>query len=128
MASSRDTTRLRQGLNPLMTTALGSYNSSQQLTTPLSAVSMTSSHYMPASANTPIQPYNPQEWVATPATMPEQRTQPFSAGGQEPGMLYLSLNPFRVESLRRAGSLTYTNFPNRSNIAATSWTVAPSPV
>ncbi|CAM1506444.1 Fc.00g060850.m01.CDS01 [Cosmosporella sp. VM-42] len=65
--TSRDPTRLRQGLNPL-TTSLGAY--SNQLTTPMSAVSMTSSHI--TSAQTPgstIQPYNPQEWGAEPATM-----------------------------------------------------------
>ena len=67
--ASRDPTRLRQGLNPL-TTSLGAYNNSNQLTTPMSAVSMTSSHL--TSAQTPgstIQPYNPQEWGAETVVM-----------------------------------------------------------
>ncbi|KFH43873.1 hypothetical protein ACRE_053510 [Hapsidospora chrysogenum ATCC 11550] len=66
MSSSRDVARLRLGLNPLTTTSLGSYN---HLNTPISAVSMSSSHFAstqqtPSSA---IQPYNPQEWVASPS-------------------------------------------------------------
>ena len=55
-----------------MTSSLGSYSQHQyqhQLNTPISAISMASSHltttqHTPSSA---IQPYNPQEWVASPA-------------------------------------------------------------
>lgn len=76
MASPRDPARLRQGLNPLTTSALGSL-ASQQHGTPISAVSMASSHaqsaHTPASA---IQPYNPQEWVPPGAPpMPERQVQ-----------------------------------------------------
>ncbi|KAF7551782.1 hypothetical protein G7046_g7618 [Stylonectria norvegica] len=81
MASARDPARLRQGLNPLTTTSLGVYN--HQLQTPLSAISMTSSHLQ--SAHTPassIQPYNPQEWAATPVAGPE-RTHQFPSEPQQ---------------------------------------------
>jgi hypothetical protein len=68
MSSSRDPTRLRLGLNPL-TTQLGHFNA--QHGAPLSAISMASSHMTPhmTPTQTPasaIQPYNPQEWVASP--------------------------------------------------------------
>ncbi|KAK3503717.1 hypothetical protein B0T13DRAFT_429083 [Neurospora crassa] len=71
MSSSRDpTARLRAGLNPLLTASLGGYHG-HHANTPLSAVSMTShafsSNQTPLSA---IQPYNPQEWVASPAIGP----------------------------------------------------------
>lgn len=71
MSSSRDpTARLRAGLNPLLTASLGGYHG-HHANTPLSAVSMTShafsSNQTPLSA---IQPYNPQEWVASPALGP----------------------------------------------------------
>ncbi|UNI18218.1 hypothetical protein JDV02_004500 [Purpureocillium takamizusanense] len=89
MDSPRDQARLRQGLNPLTTSSLGLYNA--QLNTPISAVSMASSHihsaHTPASA---IQPYNPQEWVppsgpAPPATMPStDRTRQFEAQAPPP--------------------------------------------
>ncbi|KAM0251272.1 hypothetical protein ACHAQJ_008263 [Trichoderma viride] len=68
-SSPRDRTRLRHALHPLSTTSLAGYGN--QLVSPISAVSMASSHvqlmHTPASA---IMPYNPQEWVASPATMP----------------------------------------------------------
>ncbi|KAH6610617.1 hypothetical protein Trco_000637 [Trichoderma cornu-damae] len=67
--SPRDPTRLRHALLPLSTTSLAGYGN--QLVSPISAVSMASSHvqsiHTPGSA---ILPYNPQEWVASPATMP----------------------------------------------------------
>ncbi|KAL6902720.1 hypothetical protein GGI43DRAFT_350192 [Trichoderma evansii] len=67
--SPRDSTRLRHALHPLSTTSLAGYGN--QLVSPISAVSMASSHvqsmHTPASA---IMPYNPQEWVASPAAMP----------------------------------------------------------
>lgn len=71
MASSRDpTARLRAGLNPLLTASLGvgNYHPQNASNTPLSAVSM-SSHGPFSSGQTPIsaiQPYNPQEWIASP--------------------------------------------------------------
>ncbi|CEJ91732.1 hypothetical protein VHEMI07424 [[Torrubiella] hemipterigena] len=72
MASSpRDPTRLRQGLNPLTTSSLGNFGA--QHGTPMSAVSMASSHattvQTPASS---MLPYNPQQWVASPAQMSAQ--------------------------------------------------------
>ncbi|KAK3191451.1 hypothetical protein K4F52_002662 [Lecanicillium sp. MT-2017a] len=74
MASPRDPTRLRQGLNPLTTSSLGPYNT--QLSTPISAISMASSQvhsaHTPASA---IQPYNPQEWLPSSAPAPMQDRQ-----------------------------------------------------
>lgn len=65
MASSHEPSRLRQGLNPLTTSLVG-YNNNQ-LTTPMSALSMTSGHM--SMAQTPastIQPYNPQQWGRSP--------------------------------------------------------------
>ncbi|KAI0400010.1 hypothetical protein F4802DRAFT_513298 [Xylaria palmicola] len=68
MASARDTSsRLRQNLNPLLTSALGYHN---QMNTPRSAVPM--SGLTPASS---IQPYNPQEWIPSPAVGPERTHQ-----------------------------------------------------
>ncbi|KND88161.1 hypothetical protein TOPH_07158 [Tolypocladium ophioglossoides CBS 100239] len=78
MDSPRDQARLRRGLNPLTTSPLGPYNA--QLNTPLSAVSavsMASLHIH--SAHTPgstIQPYNPQEWVSSPAPAPAPPERP----------------------------------------------------
>ncbi len=65
MSAARDpTSRLRAGLNPLLT-SLNAYHN--QTATPLSAVSMTSHNAFasptPVSA---IQPYNPQEWIGSP--------------------------------------------------------------
>ncbi|GAP91705.1 hypothetical protein SAMD00023353_12800110 [Rosellinia necatrix] len=74
MSSSRDTTsRLRQTLNPLLTSALGYHN---QLNTPRSAIATSSPHVL--GAQTPassIQPYNPQEWIPSPAVGPERTHQ-----------------------------------------------------
>ncbi|KAM0233303.1 hypothetical protein ACHAP5_010457 [Fusarium lateritium] len=73
--TSRDPARLRQGLHPLTTTSAGAYNG--PLHTPISAVSMTSSHYHSA-AQTPgssIQPYNPQEWAPTQSAVAERAVQ-----------------------------------------------------
>ncbi|KAK3333082.1 hypothetical protein B0T19DRAFT_458184 [Cercophora scortea] len=73
MSSSRDpTARLRAGLNPLLTASLGVYHGHNSNSTPLSAFS-TSSHGAFSSAQTPvsaIQPYNPQEWLASPIAAP----------------------------------------------------------
>ncbi|KAF4981446.1 hypothetical protein FDECE_17694 [Fusarium decemcellulare] len=74
MASARDPARLRQGLHPISTTSVGVFNSS--LHSPISAVSMSSSHLQ--SAQTPgssIQPYNPQEWGPTAGTVVERPVQ-----------------------------------------------------
>ncbi|KAI0518048.1 hypothetical protein F5B22DRAFT_89266 [Xylaria bambusicola] len=75
MSTSRDgSSRLRQTLNPLLTSALGYHNN--QLNTPQSAATISSSHTFgapaPASA---IQPYNPQEWLPSPAVGPERTHQ-----------------------------------------------------
>ncbi|KAI1772225.1 hypothetical protein F4818DRAFT_180044 [Hypoxylon cercidicola] len=77
MMTSRDSTtsRLRQTLNPLRTTALGGFHN--QLNTPHSALSISSSHTF-AGLQTPassIQPYNPQEWAPSPAVGPERTHQ-----------------------------------------------------
>ena len=79
MTTSRDatTSRLRQTLNPLMT-SLGGYHN-HPLQTPHSAVSVHSSYpysAAPAPAQTPIQPYNPQQWVPSPA-VGQDRTHQF---------------------------------------------------
>lgn len=77
MTSPREsaTSRLRQTLNPLRTTALGGFHN--QLNTPHSAISISSSHtfaglHTPASS---VQPYNPQEWVPSPVVGPERTRQ-----------------------------------------------------
>ncbi|KAG7111402.1 hypothetical protein HYQ44_009597 [Verticillium longisporum] len=78
MSNPRDPSRLRQGLNPLLTTSLGGYH---QSAAPLSAVSLSStSHHLQSAQPTPttgsaIQPYNPQEWIASPAAGPERTHQ-----------------------------------------------------
>ncbi|KAK5626087.1 hypothetical protein RRF57_001802 [Xylaria bambusicola] len=75
MSTSRDgSSRLRQTLNPLLTSALGYHNN--QLNTPQSAVTISSSHTfgVPAPASS-IQPYNPQEWLPSPAVGPERTHQ-----------------------------------------------------
>ncbi|KAK8115938.1 hypothetical protein PG984_012440 [Apiospora sp. TS-2023a] len=75
MSTSRDSTsRLRQTLNPLLTTSLGGTYGQQ---TPHSAISV-SSPYAYSSAHTSmssIQPYNPQEWAPSPAVGPERTHQ-----------------------------------------------------
>lgn len=71
-SSPRDSTaRLRAGLNPLLTGSLGGYHG-HSANTPVSAMSV-SSHGAFSSAQTPlsaIQPYNPQEWIASPVAGP----------------------------------------------------------
>ncbi|KAK8879270.1 hypothetical protein PGQ11_000564 [Apiospora arundinis] len=75
MSAGRDSTsRLRQTLNPLLTTSLGGTYGQH---TPHSAVSV-SSPYAYSSAHTSmssIQPYNPQEWAPSPAVGPERTHQ-----------------------------------------------------
>ncbi|KAJ9132143.1 hypothetical protein NKR23_g11390 [Pleurostoma richardsiae] len=75
MSTARDpTSRLRAGLNPLLTTSLNVYP--QQSNTPLSAVSYAStSHNGFSSTQTPvsaIQPYNPQAWISSPIAGPDR--------------------------------------------------------
>ncbi|EQK97952.1 hypothetical protein OCS_06336 [Ophiocordyceps sinensis CO18] len=66
MVSPVDAARLRHGLSPLTTSSLASHVANH-LNTPISAVSMTSSHIHSAHmSGGPIQPYNPQEWVSPP--------------------------------------------------------------
>lgn len=82
MSSPRDPARLRQGLNPLMTSAMGGFGFNNQINTPISALSMASPHVQ--SAHTPasaIQPYNPQEWVSSPVQIQTaERPVPFTVG------------------------------------------------
>ncbi len=72
MSSSRDpTARLRAGLNPILTASLGGYHGHNS-GTPVSAISV-SSHGAFSSVQTPlsaIQPYNPQQWIASPVSGP----------------------------------------------------------
>ncbi|KAM7204890.1 hypothetical protein V8F20_003352 [Naviculisporaceae sp. PSN 640] len=77
MSSSRDpTARLRAGLNPLLTASLGVpyHGHGTNSNTPLSAISMTShGAFSSNQSQTPvsaIQPYNPQEWIASPIVGP----------------------------------------------------------
>lgn len=102
MASPRDPARLRQGLNPLTTSSLGTYGN--HANSPISAVSMASTHIQ--SAQTPgsaIQPYNPQEWVPSPAQMPDRSRQFPAEGGQGMGtylnLIHLSLQFVFITSL-----------------------------
>ncbi|KAI5918174.1 hypothetical protein F4810DRAFT_601803 [Camillea tinctor] len=80
MTSTRDTSsRLRQALNPLLTTSLGGYHN--QSNAPHSAISTSTPHTFggitPAST---IAPYNPQQWVPSSAVGPERAHQ-FPAPG-----------------------------------------------
>ncbi|KAF5262849.1 hypothetical protein RAB80_008353 [Fusarium oxysporum f. sp. vasinfectum] len=73
--TSHEAARLRQGLLPLTTTSVGAFNN--PLHTPISAVSMSSSHFHSAvqTPGSSIQPYNPQEWVPTQAAVAERAVQ-----------------------------------------------------
>ncbi|KAJ2898931.1 hypothetical protein MKZ38_003564 [Zalerion maritima] len=77
----RDPTRLRQGLNPLLTTSLAVSAFQNQVGSPSSAVSshQYSTSQTPLSA---IQPYNPQEWVASPTVGPERTHQHYPGGSE----------------------------------------------
>ncbi|KAF4979312.1 hypothetical protein FZEAL_4453 [Fusarium zealandicum] len=102
MTSAHDPARLRQGLHPLTTASPGVYNSS--LHSPISAVSMSSSHLQ--SAQTPgssaIQPYNPQEWGPAQAAVAERPRQ-FAGETQGKPLLNSCLGPSRC-------SLTYISW------------------
>lgn len=80
MSSTRDpTARLRAGLNPLLTASLGVYHGQTSNSTPLSGIS-SNSHNPFSSVHTPVsamQPYNPQQWIASPAvsTAPDRAQQ-----------------------------------------------------
>ncbi len=80
MNATRDpTARLRAGLNPLLTASVGGFHLQNPTnnSTPLSSVSM-SSHNPFSSTLTPVsamQPYNPQEWIASPATASDRSQQ-----------------------------------------------------
>ncbi|PKS12890.1 hypothetical protein jhhlp_000230 [Lomentospora prolificans] len=81
MNNVRDPSRLRMGLNPLLTTSIAP---SYQQNAPLSAISLSSSVQYPLQTPvSAIQPYNPQEWVASPMVGPE-RTHSFGHD-QQPG-------------------------------------------
>lgn len=85
MSSARDpTARLRAGLNPLLTASIGAYHPNNT-NTPLSAVSVASGSHSSvngfSSSQTPvsaIQPYNPQQWIASPVPgHPERPTRTY---------------------------------------------------
>ncbi|KAL8393836.1 hypothetical protein RB595_003550 [Gaeumannomyces hyphopodioides] len=81
MSSGRDpTSRLRAGLNPLLTSSLGGYPNPSG--TPLSAMSLTSHNGFGVSPTpvSAIQPYNPQEWIASPLPSSERSSQRYSSG------------------------------------------------
>lgn len=87
MASPRDPARLRPGLNLLTTNSLAPNTYGNHVNSPMSAVSMASPFMQ--SAQTPssaIQPYNPQEWVPSPAQMPDRSRQFPVDGGQGTGI------------------------------------------
>ncbi|EEY22067.1 conserved hypothetical protein [Verticillium alfalfae VaMs.102] len=106
MSNPRDPSRLRQGLNPLLTTSLGGYH---QSAAPLSAVSLSSTSHLQSAQPTPttgsaIQPYNPQEWIASPAAGPERTHQfPETQSGTHP---FTSLLWARVPCRRSTAELT----------------------
>lgn len=67
MGDTRDGSRLRQRLNPLLT-SLGGF--SQSSTTPVSAISYSSNSYNASTPASAIQPYNPQQWIPSPMPGP----------------------------------------------------------
>ncbi|KAI2463557.1 hypothetical protein F4781DRAFT_117155 [Annulohypoxylon bovei var. microspora] len=120
MSSPREsaTSRLRQTLNPLRTTALGGFHN--QLNTPHSAVSITSSHtfaglHTPASS---VQPYNPQEWVPSPIVGPERTRQfaPLSSLRDSQSAAPAPPPPYSPPRSQRPASIVYETPP--ANISA----------
>ncbi|KAG5951079.1 hypothetical protein E4U53_003814 [Claviceps sorghi] len=102
MASPRDAARLRQGLNPLTTSSLAPYGA--RAGSPMSALSVASSHVQlqpaaltPASA---IQPYNPQEWVPSPAPMADRPRQFMVEVGQASALPPPPYSPPRTRQQR----------------------------
>ncbi|KAK8054010.1 hypothetical protein PG996_013311 [Apiospora saccharicola] len=114
MSTSRDSTsRLRQTLNPLLTTSLGGTYGQQ---TPHSAISV-SSPYAFSSAHTSmssIQPYNPQEWAPSPAVGPE-RTHQFPTP-EPPQSSPLPPPPYSPPRSQRPVSTAFESTP--ANISA----------
>ncbi|KAI1185025.1 hypothetical protein F5B17DRAFT_409712 [Nemania serpens] len=132
MTSARDTTsRLRQTLNPLLTSALGYHN---QLGTPRSAATISSPHALglstPASS---IQPYNPQEWIPSPVVGPERMHQyptPQSAFRDSPleAAVPAPPPPYSPPRSQRPAPTNYeTPPPNTSAARVPSGTLRPSP-
>lgn len=67
MNDNREGSRLRQRLNPLLTSLGGfSHNSN----TPVSSVSYSSNSYNASTPASAIQPYNPQQWIPSPMPGP----------------------------------------------------------
>ncbi|KAK4245806.1 hypothetical protein C7999DRAFT_16023 [Corynascus novoguineensis] len=128
MSSARDTTaRLRAGLNPLHTGSLGGFHG-HNANTPVSALSVNSHAGFPPP-QTPlsaIQPYNPQEWIASPSAGPApdrmqhaQAAQPF----QEPQTSPLPPPPYSPPRSGRPTSMTF----EQSQAANVSVARAPPP-
>ncbi|KAI1278342.1 hypothetical protein F5Y07DRAFT_72448 [Xylaria sp. FL0933] len=129
MTSSRDTaSRLRQTLNPLLTSALGYH--SNQLGTPQSAATLSSPHTFggptPVSS---IQRYNPQEWIPSPAVGPERTHQypaqqtfrdPSSAGPAPPP-------PYSPPRSQRPAPTNYETPPSNATARIPSSAHRPSP-
>lgn len=67
MGDNRDGSRLRQRLNPLLT-SLGAF--SQSSNTPVSSVSYSSNSFNASTPVSAIQPYNPQQWIPSPMPGP----------------------------------------------------------
>lgn len=112
MTDNRDVSRLRQRLNPLLT-SLGGY--SQHSHTPVSAVSYSSNSYMASTPASAIQPYNPQQWIPSPmpGSDPEraqvqQMSSPESNGTK--AFRYVSSSCLRVVSTD-----IYTRLPSPSS-------------
>ncbi|KAI5859318.1 hypothetical protein GGS23DRAFT_607663 [Durotheca rogersii] len=117
--SPRDgvTSRLRQTLNPLRTTALGGFHN--QLATPYSAASVASPYNTLNGLQTPassIQPYNPQEWAPSPAGGPE-RTHQFAPSSLRDSQVPAPPPPYSPpRSQRPPASAVYETPP--ANISA----------
>ncbi|KAH6647849.1 hypothetical protein BKA67DRAFT_662602 [Truncatella angustata] len=128
MTSARDSnTRLRQTLNPLLTTSLGGFHG--QLATPHSAISSTAP-YNYSAAQTPassVQPYNPQEWAPSPAV---QRTHQFPPpASHEPQSSPLPPPPYSPPRSQRPVSGVFETPPANTSAARTPLSSAhrPSP-
>ncbi|KAH8896031.1 hypothetical protein GQ53DRAFT_681659 [Thozetella sp. PMI_491] len=125
MSSAHDpTARLRAGLNPLLTASLGVYHNQNSNSTPLSGISM-SSHNPFSSTHTPVsamQPYNPQEWVAPPATGPDRSHQ-----FQEPQVTPPPPPPYSPPRSQRPASMAFDS-TQAASIAATALSGTPPPL